>query len=307
VQVDEARTHFKAGVSYLQDPEGERYEEAYAEFKKSYELSKSPKVLGNVALCAMMLERDGEAIDAYTRYLREVVDIDPEERAQNTRDLETLTAGAAHVAVALDSSVKVDAFSVYDTRIPVRGAQIANVYGPLSGTSELLIRPGRHVLSIKDGGGQSATWEVNAAPGARLSHEFRIEAPRKSEQAPVAKTASTPLGPIAMMSVGGAALIAGGIFGVVSLSKTHSLEDRCPNDVCAPNVYGDVSSARGYVRATDFLLIGGGVVAAAGVGWLLFSPSTSVPAATHRAAEPTFTATASAGPHGYVGTLRVRF
>ena len=66
-RVEEARLHFNAGVAYLQDPEGERYEEAYAEFKKSYELSKSPKVLGNVGLCAMMLERDGEAIDAYTR------------------------------------------------------------------------------------------------------------------------------------------------------------------------------------------------------------------------------------------------
>src|ERR1041384_1631844 len=44
-RVEEARLHFNAGVAYLQDPEGERYEEAYAEFKKSYELSKSPKVL----------------------------------------------------------------------------------------------------------------------------------------------------------------------------------------------------------------------------------------------------------------------
>ena len=43
---EEARKHFKAGVAYLQDPEGERFEEAYAEFKKAYELARAPKVLG---------------------------------------------------------------------------------------------------------------------------------------------------------------------------------------------------------------------------------------------------------------------
>jgi pimeloyl-ACP methyl ester carboxylesterase len=77
---DEARTHFKAGVSLLQDPEGERVEEAYREFKAAYAISKSPKILGNMGFCAMRLERDGEAIEAYSQYLREVPDIDADER-----------------------------------------------------------------------------------------------------------------------------------------------------------------------------------------------------------------------------------
>ena len=62
---DEARTHFKAGVSLLQDPEGERVEEAYREFKAAYAISKSPKILGNMGFCAMRLERDGEAISRF--------------------------------------------------------------------------------------------------------------------------------------------------------------------------------------------------------------------------------------------------
>src|SRR5438093_310126 len=96
---DAARKHFKAGVAYLQDPDGERYEEAYSEFKVAYELSNSPKVLGNIGLCAMKLERDDEAIAAYARYLAEVADIDPEERAQIKRDLETLSESAARITV----------------------------------------------------------------------------------------------------------------------------------------------------------------------------------------------------------------
>src|SRR6476659_9259610 len=56
---DEARSHFFAGVALLQDPEGEKVEEAYREFKKAYEISGSPKILGNMGFCAMRLERDG--------------------------------------------------------------------------------------------------------------------------------------------------------------------------------------------------------------------------------------------------------
>src|SRR5688572_4726463 len=79
---EEARRHFKAGVHFMQDPDGEKVEEAYREFKVAYSLSSSPKILGNMGTSAMKLERDGEAIEAYARYLREVADIDADERAQ---------------------------------------------------------------------------------------------------------------------------------------------------------------------------------------------------------------------------------
>ena len=84
---EEARRHFAAGVQLLQDPEGEKVEEAYREFRTAYDVSGSAKILGNMGFCAMRLERDGEAIEAYSRYLREVPDIDADERAQIVRDL----------------------------------------------------------------------------------------------------------------------------------------------------------------------------------------------------------------------------
>src|SRR5262245_1064113 len=100
--MEEARKHFKAGVAYLEDPDGARFEEAYGEFKKAYEISKSAKVLGNLALTAMKLERDAEAIEAFSRYLEEVPDIDADERAQSVRDMQTLIASAVHVRITLD-------------------------------------------------------------------------------------------------------------------------------------------------------------------------------------------------------------
>ena len=61
----EAREHFTAGVNLLQDPAGARIEEAYREFKTAYAASPSYKILRNLGLCAMRLERDQEAIEAY--------------------------------------------------------------------------------------------------------------------------------------------------------------------------------------------------------------------------------------------------
>src|SRR3954452_23943721 len=90
---EDAKRHFNAGVALLQDPEGEKVEEAYRQFRTAYELSGSPKILGNMGFCAMRLERDGEAIDAYSRYLREVPEIDADERAQIVRDLQTMSVG----------------------------------------------------------------------------------------------------------------------------------------------------------------------------------------------------------------------
>ena len=58
---EQAKRHFNAGVSLLQDPEGEKVEEAYRQFKTAYDLSASPKILGNMGFCAMRLERDSLA------------------------------------------------------------------------------------------------------------------------------------------------------------------------------------------------------------------------------------------------------
>ena len=95
----EARRQFEAGVSLLEDPDGAKYEDAYRAFKKAYEISQSPKVLGNIAFCALHLERDGEAIDSYTSYLRDVPDISERERSQIQRDLATMMATMARVRV----------------------------------------------------------------------------------------------------------------------------------------------------------------------------------------------------------------
>src|SRR4026208_1229727 len=65
---EEAKLYFKNGVELIQD-KPPNYQDAYYQFKLAWEKSKSWKVLSNWGLCALKLERDGEAIWAYTEYL----------------------------------------------------------------------------------------------------------------------------------------------------------------------------------------------------------------------------------------------
>jgi hypothetical protein len=274
---EQAKRHFEAGVMLLQDPEGEKVEDAYRQFKTAYDISGSPKILGNMGFCAMRLERDGEAIDAYSRYLREVSDIDPEERAQIVRDLQTLTVGVARVTLV----VNVPGAMVIDERIPVRGDRVTNAYGPVNGKIEIGIRPGHHVFTAKLAGYENATWELEAHAGAKEEHTFVLKeraavapiAPRREEKASLT-------GPVVALSAGAAMLVGGAITGAIALSKTNDIADRCPNDVCPRSfdLDGERSNARVFVGVTDVLLLLGGVTVVGGLYWLY--RATSMPVAT---------------------------
>lgn len=170
---EEARTHFKAGVILLQDPERPRYEEASTEFKRAYDLVHSPTILGNIGLCALKLERDAEAIEAYTRYLAEVNDLTPAERAQTERDLVTLKAGLARVTVESHP----DGAVIRDTRYPARGETVTNSYGPLVGKVELGLRRGHHIFKARYPDGAENTWEVDVNGDEAHVFERPVEKP----------------------------------------------------------------------------------------------------------------------------------
>lgn len=287
---DQAKRHFSAGVALLQDPEGEKVEEAYRQFKTAYDLSASPKILGNMGFCAMRLERDGEAIDYYTRYLREVADIDPEERAQIVRDLQTITVGVTRVSI----EVNAPDVTIIDERTPVRGAKVTNTYGPLKGSKiDIGIRSGHHVMIAKANGRQDAVWELEAYAGGKESHAFVLPEVRTSTEgsAPAVVKDDRPsaVGPIILLATGGAMLVGGGITGLIALNKTSDIEEQCPGDRCPPSfdLRGERSSARTFVSVTDLLLLVGTVAVLGGLYWgyrvASASPKTAaLPAAPRR-------------------------
>jgi hypothetical protein len=280
---EDARKHFKAGVSLLQDPDGARYEDAYREFEAAYAASPSPKMLGNLGYCALKLERDGEAISAYTRYLQEVPDIDPAESAQIARDVATLRAGLVRVTVAIDAT---DA-TVVDKRLPARGESITNLYGPVSEKIEIGVRPGHHTIQVKAHGETTEPWEFDARPGATLSRVFTF----KPAAAPARRSSSNVV-PWVVTGIGGATLVAGGIVGAITLGKVNTISKNCPNNLCPPS-YALVPAqedTRRFIRITDALLIGGGIVAATGLGLVIWGGGSETPR------PPAAAATTPAGP-----------
>jgi hypothetical protein len=302
---EEARTHFAAGVSFLQDPEGERVEEAYREFRTAYDVSGSPKILGNMGFCAMRLERDGEAIEAYSRYLREVPDIDAEERAQIVRDLQTLTVGVARLTIEVDKP----GARITDVRIPVRGERVTNTYGPVTGKLDVGVRPGHHVITAKLPDHEDAMWEVDVFAASRDRTAFTMRPKLLAPATPVRAESGGGAAPWVVMGVGGAMILGGAITGVIALGKTNDIGDKCPGDVCPRSfdLEGERSSARTFVRITDVLLIGGAVVTAAGLGWLLLSGTSEKPPVTSTSKVSIPLPAAGCGPDGCRASMKVNF
>ncbi len=240
---DEARAHFSAGVNLLQDPDGARYEEAYREFKAAYATSPSWKILGNLGLSAMKLERDSEAIDAIKKYLAEGgKNIDADERAQFQRDLATLESGVAHVVLQSEPP----GATIEDERLPASGPAIRNSY-VADGQSQLGVRSGRHRFTAKLAGRADVVWEVELSPKQQVSHTFTL--PEPAVAAPVAAPTSAPA-PVAMvdttssqggnglrtgayvaLGAGVVGLAAGTIFGLSAKSKYKEAND-ITNDNC---------------------------------------------------------------------------
>lgn len=292
----EAKEHFRAGVDLLKDPDGARYQEAYLQFKLAYDKSKSWKVLGNLALSAMKLERDGEAIEYYETYLRDgAKDIDQAEREQVEKDVRVLKSGMAKVVLKADITTDV---SLADSRQRQSGAN-TNTYTMKNGQLALGLRAGNHTFKAT-ANGKSVEWVVDLSPGQQIEHTFTftdkavVVAPVPSASAaPPATSAAPPPPPPASTTppsgdpategsgmktagyvtagVGGAMILGGVITGLMTKSKESSVKDKCRGSLCPESAKSDYDSAKSLATITNVLLIGGVVAAGAGATLIVLS------------------------------------
>lgn len=287
----EARQHFRTGVALLRDPTGPKYEEAYLAFKAAYRASPSPKILGNLGLCALMLERDGEAIDAYRRYLDEVPDIGDEERAEIQRELDVLLAGAVPFTLEVSPPGTV---TLIDERQPVKGLPVLNRYVSDDGNVSLRLRAGVHHVTIEREGFVAATLDVEAIPGSPIARRVTLEPVASDPLVPATEGASVWGEPpvIAGLVVTGALGVAMATTMGIGLATHADYEDaRAEGDVDR----GDALRRRGQALnvASDVLL---GLTVASAVttaGLVLFLPTEE--------------ATATVSWTGTGGVLRVDF
>ncbi len=168
----QARTRFAAGVALLQDPKEPRYEEAHREFSEAYRNSPSYRILGNLGLCAMKLERDEEAIWAYEKYLKEGAgDIAAPEREQIDRDLLTLRAGLVRITVATDPP----GATLVGVRTPAQGSPIRTNYGPLLQEKRLGLRQGNYAMTAHLDGYEDARWTFDTVGSEMPRKIFKLE------------------------------------------------------------------------------------------------------------------------------------
>jgi hypothetical protein len=282
----EARAYFKNGVELLQnDPPN--YQDAYYQFKLAYDKSQSWKVLGNLGLCSVKLERDGEALAFYDEYLkRGGKQINKEEREAIERDMLLIKGNGA----TLELTSKVEELKVQDSR--AGSAAAPQTHEVTGGKKSIFVRAGSHRLTATASDGRSLVWEVSVEPGATLSHDFDFDAPVNAPPPPVGPVVapppppppqdqpppqrSSPLTTIGFITggVGVAVLGAGVVTGLMANSKEKDAKSHCDaNKVCEPSAEAMFDDASSLAKTTNILLIGGGVLTAAGVGLVIVGVS----------------------------------
>jgi hypothetical protein len=279
---DEAKLYFKNGVELIQQSPP-NYQDGYYQFKLAYEKSHSWKVLGNLGLCALKLERDGEALQAYADYLKGGgKQVDSEERKAMERDSLLITGNTSVVNLSAD----VGDATVLDARagssVPPQSYQLSG------GALTLRLRAGTHAVTASTPDGKQQRWDVTITPGQTLEHrfEFTQAAPATVAAAPPPETPPPGPAPVApppdqgaakqggsnlrligfvTAGVGGAAIIGGVITGLMAKSAESTATDQCKDKVCPTKAASDFDSASSLATVTNVLLIGGGVLAATGV------------------------------------------
>lgn len=167
---EDARRYFQNGVDLITSKQP-NYQDAFYQFQLAYQESgKSWKVLGNLGLCALKLERDQEAVAYYEEYLsRGGNEIAPEERQAIEQDMLLLKGNLATVIL----TSKYPEVKLSDRR---EGSSAPpQPYKMVDGRLELQLRAGNHTITARAGDRQ-IVWEVLLEPKSEVTQELDFDA-----------------------------------------------------------------------------------------------------------------------------------
>lgn len=216
--------------------------EAAQGFEQAYELSNRPELLYNIYVAYRDAGDLPRSRDALRLYLQRLPDAD----------------GAALLRARLETL----------GRMTEDGAAT----DPDAATDPSDAGDASSVAAGEESGVAGSTAEAAAVPEASVASPVT----QRSEADASPSSALSPY-PFVVAGAGAALVIAGVITGVMALDQQSSLDQMCVDGACAPEVdhVSRVSTGRTLATATDVLWIGGGVVLAAGVAWLLVEVTSS--------------------------------
>jgi hypothetical protein len=246
--------------------------EACPKFLASFKLDPKPGTGVNLADC---YEKTGQIASAWARYL-EAASLAQRagqgEREQYAKDhAAALEPKIARLTIAAPS--------------PPQGLQVlrdgAPVDAAILGTA-VPVDPGKHLIEARAPGKKpwSTTVEIAIGPGKAAAEIPALEdAPQDGPLAPSPadpQTAPFPRKPVgfALLGLGGAGLVVGGIAGGLAIGKHGSLASSCMAGVCVSQD-GAIAGYHTLGTVADVGIIAGGVLAAAGLVLVVTAPKAS--------------------------------
>jgi len=304
--------------------------EAIEKLARAEKLHHAPIVLGRLGECQILQGKLVDGTENLRKVLREATPANPSPALTKARD---------RAQVALDSAKP----KIAVLTIVVKGAPVGSVSVTVDGQSvssalldtERPTDPGEHIIEATAQGFLKASSKLNLTAGEKQSVTLKLESdpnfvpPATPEAAGSSARTGTTVDAGAATSTrdtgsgsfvpsppnrsaayiswafGGAAVAVGAGFGLVAIKDKNDLEKQCLQNQCAPNLDGQLNSAKtvGTISTISFAIGGAGLVLGT-VLYLTAGPGSGERSAHARAAAvlPSFVA-----PRAYLGVNHVGF
>lgn len=168
------------------------------------------------------------------------------------------------------------------------------------------MNPGDHEVAVRIGDVErKTTFSLKDGEQRDVELEFGDAKPTMPIEQPKPKPESHGTNPLVFVGFGlaGVGVIAGSVTGLLHLSKTSSLKDRCPGGQCPPDTHADYDSAQrlGTLSTVSFIVAGVG----AGIGVLGLALGAPAPKSetTKTATAPRVVLQVGVGSLGLAGTF----
>jgi PEGA domain/Tetratricopeptide repeat len=229
------------------------YEAAIRDWSRAYELDPRPLLQFNLSQALERLGRLEQAVAALELYLANATPDDPSQADARARQA-TIRERIGRTAIRIVGGQE-------GATIRIDGTDRGRTPHP----DPLAVTPGAHEVVVELTGYTGYRSNVVAAAGNVV--DLQVQLVRDEAGTQVAEHA-LPIGPIVLLSTGGAAMIVGGVLGGLALSSAQS----------APSSSSpEADSARGMALGSDIALWGGLAVAAGGAIWLALDLTSTSP------------------------------
>lgn len=155
---------------------------------------------------------------------------------------------------------------------PAAGAKVTLDGSAIDAPGEVPVDPGHHTVAASADGFKPKEKAISLAEGERMSVDLALEASPPPEAKKDVEKKGSRLPGIVVASVGGAALVTGGIFGGLALSATSKAKSQCSGNDCPLTAKSDIDRSKLFGNVSTGLIISGGAVAAAGVVLAIMAP-----------------------------------